>query len=74
MQLKPGVRVEPRELFEFAAERLPFFMVPQSLEFISEVPKTANQKAQRYLLRSRPPGPGSVDRDSLGIQVVRPPR
>jgi len=74
VQLRPGAQVEARELFEFAAERLPFFMVPQFLEFIPEIPKTANQKAQRYLLRSRPPGPGSVDRDSLGIRVVRPPR
>ena len=74
VQLKPGAKVEARELFEFAAQRLPFFMVPQFLEFVSEIPKTANQKAQRYLLRSRPPGPGTVDRDSLGIHVTRPPR
>ncbi len=74
VQLKPDAKVEARELFQFAAERLPFFMVPQFLEFVSEIPKTANQKAQRYLLRSRPPGPGTVDRDRLGFHVARPPR
>ncbi len=72
--LKPGSPAEAEELFRFAAERLPFFMVPQFLEFVDEIPKTANQKAQRYLLRSRPHGPRNYDRDKLGIQVARPAR
>ncbi len=71
---KPGVTLDAREVFQFAAERLPFFMVPQYLEFVDEIPKTANQKAQRYLLRQRPPGPQSFDRDLLGVKVQRPAR
>lgn len=72
--LKTGAAVEPTELFLFAADRLPFFMVPQFIEFVDEIPKTANQKAQRYMLRSRPHGPRSHDRDKLGIKIARPSR
>ncbi len=69
--LRPESRLEARELFEFCLKELPFFMVPRYLEFVAEVPKTANQKAQRFQLRGRR-GPGEVDREALGIVVRRP--
>jgi carnitine-CoA ligase len=71
VQLRPGARVEPRELFEFCAEHLPYFMVPRFLEFIDEIPKTANQKSQRYVLRERPGGT-QYDREALGVVVRKP--
>jgi crotonobetaine/carnitine-CoA ligase len=70
IQLRPGAVVSPEELFLFAAERLPFFMVPRYLEFIPEIPKTANQKAQRYLLKGKLTGRES-DRDKLGLSIRR---
>lgn len=70
VQLRPGASAEPRELFEFCAQELPFFMVPRYLEFLDEIPKTANQKAQRYLLKGRR-GEGEHDREALGIAVRR---
>ncbi len=71
VQLKPDARATPRELFDYCVEKLPFFMVPKLLEFVDEIPRTANQKAQRYLLRERRGGT-EYDRDQLGI-VVRAP-
>jgi len=71
VQLKPSSHAEPRELFEFCIENLPFFMVPKYLEFIDEIPRTANQKAQRYVLRARKGGL-EHDRDQLGIVVRKP--
>ncbi len=68
VQKKPGASVEARELFEFCVEHLPFFMVPRYVEFVEEIPKTANQKAQRYLLKGRRSA-NEVDRDALGIVV-----
>ncbi len=62
VQLRPGTRASPEELFQFASSRLPFFMVPRYLEFVEEIPKTANQKAQRYRLRGRLTG-REVDRE-----------
>ena len=71
VQLRPEAKVEARELFEFCVENLPFFMVPQYLEFIDEIPMTANQKAQRYALRGRTGGV-EYDRDKLGVSVRKP--
>ncbi|EQD44443.1 AMP-dependent synthetase and ligase [mine drainage metagenome] len=71
VQLKPGATVEPKALFEFASERLPYFMVPKYIEFLDEIPKTANQKAQRYLLRGRRGGQ-EYDRDTLGVVLRKP--
>ncbi|MGA9840642.1 MAG: AMP-binding protein [Thermoplasmata archaeon] len=71
VQLKPGEQATPRALFEFCAEHLPFFMVPQYIEFIDEIPKTANQKSQRFVLRERRGGT-EYDREKLGIVLRRP--
>lgn len=71
VQLRPGARLGAKELFDFAVEHLPFFMVPRYVEFVDEIPKTANQKSQRYLLRERKGGT-EYDREALGIAVRRP--
>jgi crotonobetaine/carnitine-CoA ligase len=71
VQLKPGAEADAGELFRFCAERLPFFMVPRYIEFLDEIPKTANQKAQRYVLRQRAPT-AQHDREALGIRVKAP--
>ncbi len=71
VQLKPETRPTPRELFDYCVEHLPYYMVPKLIEFVDEIPKTANQKSQRYLLRQRRGGT-EYDRDQLGV-VVRPP-
>ena len=66
--LRPGAAATPKELFEYCVAELPFFMVPRFLEFLDEIPKTANQKAQRYVLRGRTGG-RQYDREELGIVV-----
>jgi crotonobetaine/carnitine-CoA ligase len=71
VQLKPGATLEPTALFEYCREHLPFFMVPRFVEFIDEIPKTANQKSQRYLLRQRRGGV-EYDREALGVSLARP--
>jgi len=71
VQLKPGVRGDPVALFEFCVENLPFFMVPKVIEFIEEIPKTANQKSQRYLLKGKR-GANEYDREQLGVAVKKP--
>jgi crotonobetaine/carnitine-CoA ligase len=71
VQLRPGASASAEDLFRFCNEHLPFFMVPRYLEFLVEVPKTANQKAQRYVLRQRTGGE-QYDREALGIALRRP--
>lgn len=70
VQLRPGASPSPRELFEFLMRELPFFMVPRYLQFLDEIPKTANQKAQRYLLKGRR-SPDEADREQLGLVIRR---
>jgi carnitine-CoA ligase len=70
VQRRPGATVEARELFEHCIRLLPFFMVPRYIEFVEEIPKTANQKAQRYLLKGHRSA-NEVDREALGIAVRR---
>ena len=71
VKVKPGATLPPKELFEFCVEHLPFFMVPKYLEFLDEIPKTANLKAQRYVLRERTGGV-VYDRDELGVVLRKP--
>lgn len=71
VQLRPGSAKDARALFQFCVEQLPFFMVPRYIEFVEEIPKTANQKAQRYLLKGKR-GSDEIDRELLGITLRRP--
>ena len=49
--LKPGAAATDRELIDFVRERLAHFKAPHGVTFISELPKTATGKIQKYVLR-----------------------
>jgi benzoate-CoA ligase family protein len=52
--LREGIAGNPqlaRDLQEFVIDRLPVFKRPRWVEFLSELPKTATGKVQRYKLR-----------------------
>jgi len=58
-----------RELFGYLGAELPFFMVPRYVEYVDEIPKTANEKAQRYRLKqARTLGGREYDREALGVK------
>jgi len=52
--LKEGAQATEEELREFARSRLAHFKAPHSVKFLSELPKTATGKIQKYALRGRP--------------------
>jgi fatty-acyl-CoA synthase len=52
--LKSGASVSEEELREFARNNLAHFKAPHGVTFISELPKTATGKVQKYVLRGRP--------------------
>ncbi len=52
--LKAGAATTAVELRDFAREHLAHFKAPQGITFLSELPKTATGKVQKYLLRGRP--------------------
>jgi fatty-acyl-CoA synthase len=53
--LKSGAVVTDSELREFAREHMAHFKVPQGFTFVSELPKTATGKIQKYILRGGRP-------------------
>ena len=51
--LAPGASAEPTELQAFVKARLAPFKYPRWVDLVTELPKTATGKIQRYKLRSR---------------------
>jgi fatty-acyl-CoA synthase len=49
--LKPGQRLEARELIGFCRDRMAHFKAPKSVEFLEALPKTATGKIQKFALR-----------------------
>ncbi|MCW5654584.1 benzoate-CoA ligase family protein [Hydrogenophaga sp.] len=55
--LKAGAQASEAELQAFVKERLAPYKYPRFIEFLSELPKTATGKIQRFRLRERETGP-----------------
>jgi fatty-acyl-CoA synthase len=49
--LRPGARATEEELVAFLRNRIAHFKVPRGVTFVSELPKTATGKIQKYVLR-----------------------
>jgi fatty-acyl-CoA synthase len=49
--LRPGASATEADLRTFARDHLAHFKVPQAFHFVSELPKTATGKIQKYVLR-----------------------
>jgi crotonobetaine/carnitine-CoA ligase len=66
---KAGEELDPAELHEYCAGRMPYFAVPRYIEYISEIPKTANEKVRKNVLREAGITPNTWDRKAAGIQA-----
>ncbi len=51
--LKPGASTTPEELRAHTREKLAHFKCPHSFTFVTELPKTATGKIQKFVLRGR---------------------
>lgn len=69
--LKPGEKMTPEELIEFAVERMPYFAVPRFVEFMDSLPKTPTERVQKYLLKEAGITSNTWDREKAGIEVKR---
>ena len=54
LSLKPGATATETELRNYARDHLAHFKCPQRIQFVSELPKTATGKVQKYVLRGKP--------------------
>jgi crotonobetaine/carnitine-CoA ligase len=62
--LEPGEELTPEELIEHCQPWLPYFAVPRSVEFVSELPLTENGKVRKQVLRERGLTPATWDREA----------
>jgi crotonobetaine/carnitine-CoA ligase len=63
--------VEPEELIQFLAQRLPYFAVPRYIEFVEEIPRNAGLRPDKILLRERGITAAAWDREAVGIKLKR---
>jgi len=67
--LRAGRALVPEEFLAWCEARLPYFAVPRYLEVLAELPRTPNNKIQKYLLR-RSGGAAAWDRVKAGYQLA----
>jgi crotonobetaine/carnitine-CoA ligase len=68
--LKEGEEeLDPGELHEYCAQKMPYFAVPRYIEYVAEIPKTANEKVRKNVLREQGITPNTWDREAAGIHV-----
>jgi fatty-acyl-CoA synthase len=53
--LRDGAQASEQELITFVRDRQAHFKAPHGVTFVSELPKTATGKIQKYVLRSGAP-------------------
>lgn len=63
--------LDPAELHEYCAQNMPYFAVPRYVEYITEIPKTSNEKVKKNVLRDQGLTPETWDREQAGVQVSR---
>lgn len=71
VQRKPDSSLSERELLEFLIPRMPRYMVPRFIEFVSDFPRTPTGKIRKKSLREIRMGDNVWDREDHGIVVPR---
>ena len=69
--LQPGESLDPADLLDFCAARMPYFCVPRYVEVLDELPKNVIGRVRKDVLRSRGLGDGAWDREAHGYVVTR---
>jgi carnitine-CoA ligase len=67
--LTDGMTLEPADLIRFLLPRLPHFMVPRYVRFLTDLPRTPTHKVQKYLLRALGTSSGAWDREQAGLII-----
>ncbi|XP_028752757.1 probable acyl-activating enzyme 5, peroxisomal [Neltuma alba] len=67
VSLREGLEKKPteKEIMEYCRERMPRFMVPKTVVFKEDLPKTSTGKIQKYVLRKEAKDMGSLKRSRL---------
>ena len=63
---KKGTLLDVAEIMRFCEEKMPKFMIPRYVELVDEVPKLANEKADKEHMKKAPLGPTTWDVETGG--------
>ncbi len=63
---RAGHALDVAELWAYCDGRLPKFAVPRYVDVVDDLPRTANGKVRKFVLRERGVTPGTQDRQSSG--------
>ena len=69
--LEPGATLDPAELTEYLAVRMPAYWVPRFIEYLDELPRTESHKLKKAELREAGITEGTWDRQKAGITLKR---
>lgn len=69
--LKEGKTISYQELMDWCVPRMPHFAVPRYILFENQLPKTANEKVQKNILRERGITDNTWDREKVGYKVLK---
>jgi crotonobetaine/carnitine-CoA ligase len=69
--LVAGADLSPKELMDHCVEHMPSFMVPRYVDVRDALPKNVIGRVQKHVLRERPLGPTTWDREAEGYVVGR---
>ncbi len=68
---REGKKIDPLGIMRFCEIRMPYYMVPRYIEFKSSLPKTPNEKVQKYKLREEGITPNTWDSIRAGYKVKK---
>lgn len=68
---REGETIYPMEILLFCEEKMPYYMLPRYVEFQSGLPKTPNEKVQKYKLREAGITRTTWDRETIGYKPKR---
>jgi crotonobetaine/carnitine-CoA ligase len=69
--LEPGAELDPAELVQYLAGRMPEYWVPRFVEVVQELPRTESHKLKKAELRDAGITEGTWDRERAGIRFKR---
>ncbi len=69
--LRDGAAPTPEAIIRHCEGKMSYFAVPRYVEFMAELPKTANGKVQKFILRERGVTGATWDREAAGITLRR---
>jgi crotonobetaine/carnitine-CoA ligase len=69
--LEEGATLDPAELVDYLAGRMPAYWVPRFVEYVAELPRTESHKLKKNELREAGITPETWDRERAGIKLKR---